>query len=79
MTITVTELRQNIFKEVDKLIETGKPIEIVRKGRKLKLVLDAPQSKLSMLTRRSNIVKCSDEELIHNDWLQEWKNDTSDA
>lgn len=79
MTITVTELRQNIFKEVDKVISTGTPIEIVRKGRKLKLVLDAPQSKLSMLTIRNNIVKCSDEELIHNDWLKEWKNDTSDA
>lgn len=77
MTITVTNLRQKIYSTVDKVIATGQPIEIERKGHKLKIVLEEKKSKLASLVTRNNVVKCSDEELIYNDWLKEWKYDSS--
>ena len=46
MSITVTKLRQNIFNEIDKVISTGQPIEFIRKGKRLKIMLESEASKL---------------------------------
>ena len=78
-TISVSELRQKIFSELDKIILTGQPLEIRRKGHLLKIVLEEKKTKLSALVTRNDIVKCSDEELIYNDWFKEWNNDNIDA
>jgi hypothetical protein len=77
MTITVTKLRQSLFNEIDKVIATGQPIEIERKGHRLQIVLAEKKSKLSALVTRENIIACSDDELIYNDWLKGWKDDIS--
>jgi hypothetical protein len=77
--LTVTELRQNIFREIDKIIDTGQPVEIERKGRKLKIILEEKKTKLSALLKRYNVINCSDDELIYNDYLKEWKHDTNNA
>ena len=79
MILTITELRQNIFREIDKVIETGQPIEIERKGRKLKIMLEEKKTKLSTLLKRDNVVNCSDDELIYNDWLKDWKHDSNNT
>ncbi|MEA0971075.1 putative type II toxin-antitoxin system Phd/YefM family antitoxin [Candidatus Megaera venefica] len=78
MATTITHLRQNIFSEIDKVIETGQSIEIERKGHMLKIVLEEKKLKLSSLIKRNNVIKCSDDDLIYNDWLKEWKHDASD-
>ncbi len=79
MSISVSELRQKIFSEIDKVIVTGQPLEIRRKGRLLKIVLEEKKTKLSSLVTRKDIVTCSDDELIYNDWLKEWNNDNNNA
>lgn len=78
MSITITNLRQRIFKEIDKIITTGKPLEIERNGHKLKIILESKKSKLNNLITRKDIIKCSDEELIYNNWLKDWKHETPD-
>ena len=77
LAITVTKLRQSLFNEIDKVIATGQPIEIKRKGHKLQIILAEKKSKLSALVTRDNVITCSDNELIYNDWLKGWKDDIS--
>lgn len=76
--MTLTELRSNLYKEIDHLIETGIPLEIERKGHRIKIILDEPRpSKLSKLISRSNIINGDPEDIIHNDWLEEWHDNLS--
>ena len=72
MSLTASKLRQNIYKILDEILETGQPVEITRKGRTLRIVPDSPPSKLDKLIRRS-IVNGDPEDIIHLDWSGEWK------
>ncbi len=71
MTITPSKLRQDIFKILDSVIETGRPVNIQRKGEIVQLVVLKKKSKLSNLKKR----RFSDEPLesfSHIDWSNEW-------
>ena len=54
--MSVTRLRNQLFKVIDEVIKTGIPAEIERKGHKLKIVLDEKKSKLANLKRHDCIV-----------------------
>ena len=49
--ISLTALRSQLFKIVDRVIETGMPVEIERKGHKLKIVLEEKKSKFDNLAK----------------------------
>jgi prevent-host-death family protein len=76
MPLTASKLRENIYKILDQVAETGIPVEIVRKGKRLKIISHSPpdrkESKLSSLVKHP-IMKCEPEELVHLDWSEEWK------
>jgi prevent-host-death family protein len=72
MKVTASTLRQNIYKLLDQVLETGSPIEIERKGKKLKIVPVKPEGKLAHLDG-PDIMKCDPEDLVHIDWSSEWK------
>ena len=48
--ISLTTLRQQLFKVVDRIIKTGVPVEISRRGHKLRIVPMVKNSKLARLT-----------------------------
>jgi PHD/YefM family antitoxin component YafN of YafNO toxin-antitoxin module len=70
--ITPSELRQNLYNLLDKVIQTGEPIEIKRKNKVLKIIIEPNETKLDNLKKR-DVLNCSPEEIIHNNWEQEWK------
>lgn len=70
--ITPSKLRENLFNILDELIQTGKPIEIKRKNKILKITVEPPQSKLDNLKKR-NVLNCEPDEIIINNWEKEWK------
>jgi prevent-host-death family protein len=72
MQITTTKLRQNIYKLLDQVIETGIPIEINRNGKTLKIIRIDKTSKLKNLKKR-NVLNCEPEEIISMDWSKEWR------
>lgn len=73
MIVTASSLRQNIYRILDKILETGNPIEIERKGKKLKIVpVEKNIDKLQNLKKR-NILNVDPEEIVHLDWSDEWK------
>ncbi len=72
MRITPSALRQNIYRILDEAIETGAPVEIVRKGAIVRLVPDSKPSKLSRLKKRSGIFVGDTDDIIGMDWSKEW-------
>jgi prevent-host-death family protein len=54
--ISLTTLRQQLFKVVDRIIKTGVPVEISRRGHKLRIVRVVKTSKLARLTPHNAIV-----------------------
>ena len=54
--ISLTALRNQLFKLIDEAISTGIPIEIERKGHRLKIVPEQKKSKLENLEPHDCIV-----------------------
>lgn len=70
--MTVSELRQNIYQLLDQVLDTGVPLEIERKGRKLRIAPEPPDDKLDNLKRRDCLVG-DPEDIVHMDWSKEWR------
>ena len=71
MRITVSQLRKDIFRILDQVIEKNETIEILHKGRSIRIVPTERRGKLKNLKKR----KYSDEPLSafdHIDWTHEW-------
>lgn len=73
MVITASELRQNVYKLLDQVLETGIPLEIDRKGRRLRITPSDPPSKLERLVRHEDAIVGDPEDLVHIDWSSEWR------
>lgn len=71
--LSASKLRQNIYQLLDRVVMSGVPLVILRKGKKLKIVLADPIHKLSRLKKRS-VMKGSPESFVHIDWSHEWNN-----
>jgi len=67
-TITPTELRENIYRLLDQVIETGVPIEIKYRGKKLRLIPMTKIDKFQDLEYRPEIIRGNPEDLIHIEW-----------
>jgi prevent-host-death family protein len=71
MKVTASKLRENIYTILDEALETGVPVEVVRKGRVLRIVPEQRVSKLSRLKKR-NCLNGDPETIVSMDWLHEW-------
>lgn len=76
MRMTATELRANLYRVLDRVLESGEEVEIERHGRKVRLVR-APtgpqQALLDRLEPHPGYLACDAESLVHLDWSGEWK------
>lgn len=70
-TITVTELRGNIYKLLDEVLNTGIPIEINKGGKKLKIMPVDKANKLENLVSRPNVIKGNPDDLVGISWEKE--------
>lgn len=73
MTVTASELRQNIYRLLDEVVETGTPLEIKRGGHTLRVVPEETPSKLARLTPHPGTIVGDPEDLVHMDWSGEWQ------
>ena len=69
--MTATRLRQDIYNILDHVLKTGIPVEIERKGGKLKIFPVKRKSKLDNLKKRDLLVG-DPEAIINIDWMKEW-------
>mgnify|MGYP006291566975 CR=1 FL=1 len=72
MAISASELRSNVYRLLDEILDTGKALEIERKGQTLRIVAADAGSKLQRLTRH-DCIQGDPEELVHMDWSDTWK------
>ena len=75
MAITASRLRENVYRILDEVLETGTPVEIERGGRRLRIiaVIDDKGSRLDRLTPHPDAVTGDPDDLVHLDWSGEWK------
>ena len=71
MKVTASKLRENIYSILDEVLETGTPVEVIRKGKVLKIVPEQKPDKLSRLKKRNYLVG-DPEDIVHMDWSAEW-------
>lgn len=76
MTLNASKLRNDVYRLLDSVLETGKPLEIERKGKKLFIVPEKKKSRLGNLVKHE-CIKGDPEDLVHMDWSKEWKHDIS--
>jgi PHD/YefM family antitoxin component YafN of YafNO toxin-antitoxin module len=83
MAVSATQLRQNIYAILDEALATGKPVEIERKGKVLRIVPDAAPEQESdedylkefprlARLKNHNIVIGNPEDLATLEWSDDW-------
>lgn len=72
MALTASALRQNVYRILDRVAETGIPEDINRRGRMLRIVSVNKKSKLANAIKRP-VIKGNPEELVHVDWSHLWR------
>jgi prevent-host-death family protein len=70
--LTPSKLRANLYRILDRVVSTGKPVEITRKGQRLKIVPGGGE-KLALLKPHPNYLKVPKEDIVHVDWSHEWR------
>jgi antitoxin (DNA-binding transcriptional repressor) of toxin-antitoxin stability system len=74
MAVNASTLRENIYRLLDQVLETGQPLEIERKGKLLRVVPVSEPSKLSRLVKH-DCLRGDPEAIVHLDWSTEWRHD----
>ncbi len=73
MKITATRLRENLYNILDEILETGRPVEIERKGKLLRIVPEKPTSIFDRLEDHPDTIVGDPDDLVHIDWSSTWK------
>lgn len=73
MRLSASKLRENVYRILDQVLETGVAVEIERKGKLVRIVPAEPPRKLGRLTRRRRYLRTDPEAIVHLDWSGEWR------
>lgn len=74
--INATRLRADLYKILDRVIESGQSVEIVRKGRRLRIAPAPAKARPSLeklLEPHPGAIKGEADDLIRIDLSKEWK------
>ncbi|MEZ4593519.1 MAG: type II toxin-antitoxin system Phd/YefM family antitoxin [Chloroflexota bacterium] len=74
-TVTPTELRANIYKLLEEVLDTGIPLEINKGSKRLRIVPVEQGQKLQNLIPRSDVIQGDPEDLVTISWEKEVKLD----
>ncbi len=69
--LTPSALRANLYRILDRVLATGEPVNITRKGKLLRITPLLP-SKLDLLKPHPYCINGDPEDLVHMDWSDEW-------
>lgn len=69
--VSPTELRANIYRLLDEILATGNPLEIVKSGRRLRVVPVESVDKFDNLVRRSDVIIGDPDDLVGIEWADE--------
>jgi antitoxin (DNA-binding transcriptional repressor) of toxin-antitoxin stability system len=72
MEMTASALRRDIYRILDRVLETGEPVIVERKGRRIRISAVDVSSRLDSLVHRPDVVVGDSEDFVHLDWSSEW-------
>ena len=78
MSITPTQLRANLYKLLDQVLETQMPLEIIRNGQVLEISAKHIKKKVGGLTNlqpHPNTINGNPEDFAQMDWSSYWQGD----
>lgn len=70
--MTASALRRDIYRILDRVLETGEPVIIERNGRRVRISAEEVPVRLDALVRRPDVVVGESEDFVHLDWSEEW-------
>lgn len=73
MAITASQLRRDVYRLLDEVLATGEPLEVERKGRRLRIVPDHRGSRFDRLKGRPDALVGDPEDIVHMDWSKHWR------
>lgn len=71
--ITPTTFRKNLYRILDEILDSGTPLDIRRKGQKLRIVPVNQKSGLHTLEAHPGTITGDPEDLVHMDWSDHWE------
>ncbi len=73
--LTASKLRENIYRVLDGVLETGEPVFVERKGRRIRIQaeVESPRPLAQRLTHRPEIVVGDSDDFVGMDWSSEWR------
>jgi hypothetical protein len=70
---SASRLRADLYRLLDRVLETGVPLEVERRGRRLKIVAADTPGRLANLVGDPTYLAADPQELVHLDWSGEWR------
>jgi hypothetical protein len=70
---SVSALRTDLYRLLDRVLATGVPLEIERNGERLQVIPAKRQGRLAGLKAHPGYLKTDAEALVHVDWSGEWR------
>lgn len=73
MAITASQLRQDVYRLLDEVLTTGRPLEIERHGKLLRITPAVAGSRLERVVPRPDLINGDPDELVSTDWSGAWR------
>ena len=70
---SISALRANLYRLLDRVLETGEPLEIERNGARLRIAPLDQAGRLDRLRPHPDFLVGDPEEIVHLDWSDEWR------
>ena len=70
---SISALRANLYRLLDRVLETGVPLEIERHGARLRVTTVGGASRLDRLRPHPGYLPGDPEDIVHLDWSGEWR------
>jgi len=71
--ITATQLRKDVYRLLDQVVDAGEVIEVKRKGKLIRIEPVVENHKLESLKSHPGTICGDPEELVHIDWPDQWQ------
>jgi hypothetical protein len=71
--LTASRLRADVYRVLDRVIQTGVPAEVLRRGKVLRIAPVEQVERLKRLPARPGFIKGDPEDLVRIDWSHEWR------
>jgi len=71
--LNASRLRSDIYRILDQVLRTGQPVEVERRGRRLRIVAVDPASPLDALVAHGDAAVGDPSDLVDLDWTEAWR------